>query len=108
MAAKEKAAKEKPLEKMTAKELRELAMEIPEISGVHGLNKEELISEIKKARGIPEDTGKQTSASVREIKKKIKELKTRREEFVNANDTRMAAIYRKRILKLKKKTRRAA
>jgi len=52
MAVKQKEAKEKPLEKMTAKELRELGKQIPEITGVYGMNKAELVSAIKKARGI--------------------------------------------------------
>jgi len=109
MGGKKKAAKEKPLEKMTAKELRELAMTIPEIHGVHGMNKVELISDIKKSRGIVEDaTGKHTDSSVREIKIKIKELKAQRVSALEKSDDKMAAIYRKRIIRLKKKTRRAA
>ncbi len=70
-----KAAKEKPLEKMTAKELRELAKDIPEMSGVHGMNKPELISAIKKSRGIEDTGGKKSDASVRDTKKKIKKDK---------------------------------
>ena len=50
----EKETQEKPLEKMTATELREVAKEIPEITGASGMKKEELISAIKKARGIEE------------------------------------------------------
>ena len=108
MGGKKKEAKEKPLDKMTAKELREVAKEIPEITGVYGMNKEELLSAIKKARGIAEDTSKRTSGSVREIKKKIKQLKEERQKAIAREDARMAAIYRKRIIRLKKKTRRAA
>lgn len=108
MEQKKKEAKEKPLEKMTAKELREIGKEIPEISGVYGMNKPELISAIKKARGIKEDSRKKSDSSVREIKKKIKTLKAEREVALNNDDKRMANIYRRRITKLKKKTRRAA
>ncbi len=36
-----KAEKEKHLETMTAKELREIAREIPDISGVHAIKKEQ-------------------------------------------------------------------
>jgi hypothetical protein len=35
---------EKALEKMTAKELREVAAGIPEITGAHGMKKDELLS----------------------------------------------------------------
>ena len=108
MVAKKKEVKEKPLEKMTAKELRELGKQIPEITGVHGMNKAELISAIKKARGIEEESQTASDASVREIKKKIRSLKADREKALNNNDKKMADIYRRRITKLKKKTRRAA
>lgn len=108
MGAKKKEVKEKPLEKMTAKELREIGKQLPEITGVYGMNKAELISAIKKARGIEDDVTKQADTSVREIKKKIKKLKAEREIAVNNNDEKMAKIYRRRISRLKKKTRRAA
>jgi hypothetical protein len=81
--------------------------QLPEITGVYGMNKSELISAIKKARGIEEDTTATPDASVREIKKKIKSLKLNRENALNNNDKKMADIYRRRIIKLKKKTRRA-
>jgi ABC-type uncharacterized transport system ATPase subunit len=106
MAGKKKEVKEKPLEKMTATELRTLAMEIPGITGVHGMNKNELISEIKTARGISEDSVKKSSGKVRGLKEKIRALKAKRNGFLNADDTKMAALYRKRIIRLKKKTRR--
>jgi protein-arginine kinase activator protein McsA len=108
MGGKKKEAKEKPLEKMTAKELREIGKQIPEITGVYGMNKPELISAIKKARGITEDLPKKSDSSVREIKKKIKTLKSEREATIKNDDRKMAKIYRRRITKLKKKTRRAA
>ena len=108
MAAKVKEVKEKPLEKMTAKELRELAKEIPEISGVHGMNKAELISEIKAAKGIVEEKKARSDASVRDIKKKIKALKTEQQTAVEAKDKKQSTLYRRRISRLKKKTRNAA
>jgi protein-arginine kinase activator protein McsA len=108
MGKKEKKIKEKPLEKMTAKELREVGKQIPEITGVYGMNKAELVSVIKKARGITEDLPKKSDSSVREIKKRIKALKAEREATINNNDHKMAKIYRSRITKLKKKTRKAA
>ncbi|MFW6333744.1 MAG: transcription termination factor Rho, partial [Desulfosalsimonas sp.] len=68
-----------------------------------------LIKAIKKAKGI-EDTGrkKRSDVSVRQIKEKIRELKKQRQAFLEQNDKKMADIYRRRISKLKKKTRRAA
>ena len=108
MAAKEKQVKEKPLEKMTAKELRDLAKEIPEITGAHGMNKAELVSAVKAARGIVEEKKGRKTASTREIKKRIKTLKAERERAVAANDAKKSAVYRRRISRLKKKTRKAA
>ena len=107
---KKKETKEKPLEKMTAKELREVGKEIPDIVGVHGMNKAELIRVIKEARGIVDDTdkGKDDAVSVRDIKTRMKQLRVKREAALDAEDTRMAAILRRRIIRLKKKTRRAA
>ena len=108
MSKKQKEAKEKPLEKMTAKELREVGKQIPEITGVYGMNKAELITAIKKARGIVDVSPKKKDASVREIKKKIKVLKAEHQAALQNKDTKMAGIYRRRISRLKKKTRRAA
>ncbi|MCG2830249.1 MAG: transcription termination factor Rho, partial [Desulfobacteraceae bacterium] len=105
MGSKKKEAKEKPMEKMTAKELREVAIEIPEVTGVHGMNKAELINAIKLSKGIEIKSVKKTDSKVREIKKKIKELKAKREPLLESNDNKMAAIYKRRIIRLKKKTR---
>ncbi len=108
MGNKKKEAKEKPLDKMTAKELRELAMSTEGVTGASGMNKEELIAQIRKARGIEEPAGKKTNTGVRELKQKLKDLKTQHEAAVAADDERMAGIYRKRMIQLKKKTRRVA
>jgi uncharacterized protein YecA (UPF0149 family) len=108
MGTKKKEDKEKPLEKMTAKELRELGKQIPEIVGVYGMNKAELISAIKKARGIVDTSVKMGDAQVREIKKKIKQLKEEREAALKDRNKKLATTYRRRIARLKKKTRRAA
>jgi hypothetical protein len=85
-----------------------LAKEIPEITGVHGMNKDELISAIKESRGIVEDKKVRANASVREIKKRIKALKSERESAIAANDRKKSAICRRRISRLKKRTRKAA
>ncbi len=108
MGSKKKETKEKPLEKMTSKELREVAMALPDIVGAHGMNKAELISAIKQARGVEEEGGQQKSGQVREIKKKIRDLKVKRENALESDDEKMAHVLRKRIIRLKKKSRRAA
>lgn len=108
--------KEKPLEKMTAKELREMALGLPGIAGVHAMKKEELLVAIRKAKGIPEPEVKKRIRGKKEkvlltssqIKQKIKELKAKREEMLQQRNLKMAEILKKRIRRLKKKTRRVA
>lgn len=139
----EKETKEKPLDKMTVKDLREIAKEIPDITGVHGMNKAELLDAIEKAKEIvetpkekaeapkekaeapkekaetpkkkaetpkkkAETTKKIKSISVKDIKNKIRSFKAERKAALEAKDKKMATIYRRRISRLKKKTRRAA
>jgi len=108
MGKKEKEKKEKPLDRMTAKELREVALQIPEIAGVHGMNKIELLAAIKNARGIVDETVKESDVSVREIKKKIQGLKTLKKEARENKEGAKFKILRRRISRLKKRTRRAA
>jgi hypothetical protein len=108
MSAEKMDSKAKPLEKMTVTDLREMAKEIPEITGVHGMKKEELIVAIKKSKGIVDEPTKKTDATLGEIKKKIKAIKTQRLAAIEAKDKKMAKIYKRRISKLKKKSRKAA
>ncbi len=110
MGKKDKEKKEKPLDKMTATELRKYALDLGEITGVHGMNKEELLAAIKKVKGIV-DEGKKAvkSVNVRELKQKIKELRERKLEAREAGESRQKLdILRRRISRLKKRTRQAA
>ena len=106
---KTKEKKEKPLEKHTAKDLRELALTLEGIVGVHAMNKNELIAAIKEAKGIVDEkkTGK-AKVDVRSLKVKIKDLKEKRVAAKDAHNNRLADALRRRISNLKKKTRRAA
>jgi cell division protein FtsX len=110
--------KEKPLEKMTAKELREMALGLPGIEGVHAMKKEELITAIRAAKGITEPEPKKekkafvkkekVALTLAQLKQKVRELRAKREELVQEKNVKMAEILRRRISRLKKKTRRAA
>ena len=108
MSAEKSETKEKPLEKMTVTDLRGMAKDIPEIVGVHGMRKDELIATIKKSKGIVDQPVKKADASLGEIKKKIKTVKAQRQAAIEAKDKKMATIYKRRISKLKKKSRRVA
>jgi hypothetical protein len=108
MAKKErKGKKEKPLDRMTAKELREMALGMEGIVGVHAMNKSELVAAIKGARGIEEEKKRDKSVDVRSIKKKIRELRSEKETLREAGEKDKVQMLRKRISRLKKKTRRA-
>ncbi len=107
MSAEKIETKDKPLEKMTVTDLREMAKEIPEVVGVHGMKKEELIVAIKKSKGIVDEPVKKTDASLGEIKQRIKANKAQRQAAIEAKDKKMATIYKRRISRLKKKSRRA-
>ena len=108
MSAEKIETKEKPLEKMTVTDLREMAKEIPDITGVHGMKKEELIVAIKRSKGIVDEPVKKKDASIGEIKKKIKSIKSQRQAALEAKDKKMATVYKRRISRLKKKSRKAA
>ena len=109
MAKKEKKEKkEKPLDRMTAKELREMALQIEGIVGVHAMNKAELVEAIKEAKGIVDEKKRQTTADVRTIKQKIRELRNQKEALNEAGEKRKVRTLRRRISRLKKRTRRAA
>ncbi len=109
--------KEKPLEKLTAKELREMALGIPGIEGVHAMKKEELLVAIRAAKGIPEPEKKERKPAAKkekvpltraELKKKVQELRLKRQEALEQNDSKLSEILRKRISRTKKMTRRVA
>ncbi len=107
MSAEKIETKDKPLDKMTVTDLREMAKEIPEISGVHGMKKEELIVAIKRSKGIVDAPVKKPDATIGEIKKKIKTIKAQRQAAIESKDKKMAMIYKRRLSKLKKKSRKA-
>ncbi len=94
---------------MTVKDIRQLALSIGGISGVHAMKKEELIAAIKEIRGITDEPVQKVSAGlIRTLKTKIGSLKAQKEQAHEAGDTKKIKILRKRISRLKKKTRRTA
>ncbi|UCH06442.1 MAG: transcription termination factor Rho [Deltaproteobacteria bacterium] len=110
MSAEEK--QEKDLDRMTVKELRAIASESTELVGVHAMKKAELLAGIKEARGIKEEKAPKKvvkgTVTVKDLKAKIVELKAKREEARKAMDKRMVEIYRRKINRLKKGTRKVS
>ncbi len=99
----------KPLDKMTAKELREYALALGSIVGVHSMNKEELLKAIKEGLGIDDAAGsKLFAAEISKTKAAIKALKATRDQAREAGDKKQVENLRKRIGRLKKKTRSLA
>jgi protein-arginine kinase activator protein McsA len=104
----------KQLPKMTIKELRDIAKELG-AEGVSGTKKEDLLEFIRKAKGITEIKPHKVSKkkakkelNVKELKKNIFSLKAKQAEALQKGDKRMATIYRRRISRLKKQTRKVA
>jgi hypothetical protein len=109
MAEEKKETKQKTLEEMTVKALRQLALGIEGIVGVHAMKKEELIEAIKKVKGISDEPGARlASGLIKDLKQRIKKLSAQKEEAQKAKDAARVKILRRRISRLKKKTRRAA
>jgi hypothetical protein len=104
----------KPLEKMTAIELREVAVEIPGITGAHAMKKEDLLKEIKEAWGIEDEEpvkkkkATKSGLTVKELKEKIVGLKEQKKSARDEKDPKKVDVLRRRINRLKKQTRKAA
>lgn len=98
----------KPLDKMTAKELRALCLaKIPAIVGASGMAKDELVTRIKELFGIGDDEGGVSpyKDQILALKKEIRELRVQKESIEGRKDRE---ALRRKINKLKKRTRRLA
>ena len=106
---------EKPLEKMTVKELREIAIEIPHAQAVHDMKKEEIIAFIREARGIRDEAPSRKKKKVvklrmtkPELKTRIRELKGLKTQARVEKHGKKVKVLRRMISRLKKKSRKAA
>lgn len=102
----------KPLDKMTQKELRELSMEkFPQITGASGMSKDELLPAMKEILGIATQEGEDAVNPYKEqifsIKKQIRALRVKKEKLA-ATERAARDILRRKINKLKKRTRTLA
>lgn len=98
----------KSLDKMTAKELRALCMEkIPAIVGASGMGKDDLVTKIKEIFGINDDEGGVSpyKDQILSLKREIRELRVKKETVEERKDRE---TLRRKINKLKKRTRRLA
>jgi cell division protein FtsX len=100
----------KPLDKMTAKELRQLAIEkIPQITGASGMDKDQLVKAIKEVLGMDqgEEGGSQYKTQILNLKNEIKRLREEKTATPKKDRQKRKAL-RRRIHILKKRTRRLA
>jgi len=99
----------KPLDKMTAKELRQLVIDkLPMITGASGMGKEEIIASIKQVFGMEDDEGPKVSPYKSQISELKKEIKGLRESKAESETRKQREFLRRKINKLKKRTRRLA
>ncbi|MCX5872451.1 MAG: transcription termination factor Rho [Deltaproteobacteria bacterium] len=100
--------KVKPLDDWTIKELREEAMKVPNVQGIHGMNKQEIIEFLRVEKGLPAPASKKTTDGVRVFKEKVRQMRLKRDEERTAGTTRKRLdILRRKISGMKKKTRYA-
>lgn len=101
--------KERSLEKLTVKELKEMALAMGGITGVTAMKKEELLTAIKEAKGIPiQKTREKPVDTIVNIKKQMRELRVKRAELREAGKGEKTGLLKKRLSRMKKKTRRLA
>ena len=132
---KEEQQAEKPLDKMTVAELREaLKKELPDMTGLSSMKKDQLLEAIKEARNSEDETpakeataqkaapkkaapkkttpkktaGPKKVMTAKEMKQEIVRLRAEREAIRQEGDKKKIEIIRRRINRLKKLTRKAA
>jgi predicted mannosyl-3-phosphoglycerate phosphatase (HAD superfamily) len=102
---------EKDLAKMTAIKLREEALKIPGLTGVHAMKKAELIAAIREAKGWVEEKGKKEKIEelgVKELKLAIAKLRAEREAVRESRDKKKLRPFRIRIKRMRRQTRKLA
>lgn len=89
----------KTLEKMTVVKLRDEAMKFGDITGVHGMRKDELISVLKEKYGISEEKTANELLIERKhaIKKKIQQLKAEKAQALEEKNEKKTALVRRRL-----------
>ncbi len=102
----------KPLDKMTAKELRELCIsKIPQISGASGMDKDALVAAVREALGFSTDKDHKGPSPYKEqiweLKRQVRTLRAEKNQLPSTQRKDRDQLRRK-INFLKKRTRRLA
>ena len=100
----------KEIDKMNVPKLKEAALAYGgKISGVHGMDKTQLIRTLKEINDIPLIEAKRTSKIDRSaVKQQIKALKNTRDQHIEAKDGVQLKRVRRRIKSLRRKLVRTA
>jgi hypothetical protein len=97
----------KELQRLTLPKLRDLAKQETDLKGVGGMEKEELIREIAKAKGIALEEGFKDTNAIHAIKQDIRALKKQKAEIIAADSPDQKRLKRiKRKIKLEKRLTR--
>jgi hypothetical protein len=96
------------LEKMKVTDLREMAKEKLELTGLSAMHKAELVETLAQALGIDKPHKVAVGAGKTDIKQEIRRLKAKREEALAAHDPEALTATRHEIHKLKRKLRKMA
>lgn len=110
-AQEEAAISAKDLNKMTVKDLREIAKDIPGVAGVHAMKKDEVLAIIKEYRGIKDEepvkkAKKIVAMSKQELKSEILRLREAKQKARENRDRQAVDVLRRRINRLKKRSRK--
>ena len=98
------------IEKLNVPKLKEAALQYKgRISGVHGMDKAQLIRALKEINGIPlQETKRSSKIDRTAVKQKIKGLKGARAQHLESKDAVHLGRVRKRIKALKRRLVRSA
>jgi len=108
------------LQKMTVKDLRELAREIPGASGIHAMKKDELVTLLAKGkdssekktgnaspRPAPKAKAEKAPRSREAIRALLTDLRKEKTDAQATRDKTRIEVLRRRINRLKKQSRKA-
>jgi len=103
-------AEKKDITKLPVTKLREIALNIPDLEGVHGMTKQQLIEAIKAAQGIEQEKPQKAKLDIdiSTVKKQIRMLKAERDQAINNRERTRLKEIRKTLKRLKRITRIAS
>ena len=96
----------KELRKLPMPKLRDLAKQETDLTGVGGMQKEELIKAIAAAKGITYDESSKDVNAIHAVKQDIRQLKKQKAELLTSNGDRRKINKIKRKVKLLKRLTR--